>query len=196
MYKEQVPGLPPANSTAAVRKKMEGLVGHQLSVDRNKLKDQLSATLEADQDEYATDVASVTAALLSSWRLEVPLTLQVLWHMALIRRNLKDNETTADDFWEVLDKSMHECRMEGAGSLAIALQEVFKEDIQNFGDMPSTLEFDSDIGPHSLPWLQRVDKLAVGVDHPKLVNPKAKAKKAPGKRKRSDTDDAPAGEAE
>ncbi|KAF7331318.1 hypothetical protein MKEN_00009200 [Mycena kentingensis (nom. inval.)] len=193
MYKEKIPGLPPADSSNAVRKKLESLVGHQLSVDRNRMKELLSATLDADQDEFTTDIASVTTTLISSWGLEVPLTLQVLWRMALIRRSLqdRDTETTSENFWDSLDKCIEDCRAEEAGSLAIALQEVFKEDLQSFGAIPTTIEFQSDIGPHSLPWLQRVNKMASTVDHPKITNPKGKGKgkRVPQKRKREEAED-------
>ncbi|KAJ7222266.1 hypothetical protein GGX14DRAFT_558350 [Mycena pura] len=183
MYKEGITGLPPTNSSNAVKKKFESVIGHQLSVDRNKIKDTLAATL--DPDAEIKDLATVTSGIIASWRVDVPLTLPLLWRMGLVRYQLLEEPGTPDDFWEGIDTGLHTCRQDAPGTLIYALQDTFKADIERFGNIPAEIELDPDIGPHSPTWIQRVNKMAPKVDCPKIVNPKGKKT---AKRKRAATD--------
>ncbi|KAJ7228352.1 hypothetical protein GGX14DRAFT_554447 [Mycena pura] len=148
---EGITGLPLTNSSNAVKKKFESVIGHQLSVDRNKIKDTLVATL--DPDAEIKDLATVMSGIIASWRVDVPLTLPLLWQMGLIRYQLLEEPGTPDDFWEGIDTGLHTCRQDAPGTLIFALQDTFKADIEHFGNIPAEIKLDPDIGPHSPAWI-------------------------------------------
>ncbi|KAJ7049131.1 hypothetical protein C8F01DRAFT_1093829 [Mycena amicta] len=172
MRKEKVANIPGKNARTAT-KDFEAAVGHQLSVDRASIKAKLDASMKPDADPESTDIASVTSSILASWGLDIPLTLKLLWRMALIRTQLASD--SGREFWSQLDKQLQELRSDkDAGVYIYALQENFKADTEKYGSISTLVSLDPDVGPHSAKWIQRVAKMAPTVLNVKATNPKAR----------------------
>ncbi|KAF7314130.1 F-box domain-containing protein [Mycena chlorophos] len=194
MRKEQVPKVPSKDAGPAAIKAFLRVVGHQVSVDKNHIKTELEATMAKDAEE--TDIASVANRILTSWGVAIPLTLELLWRLALMRTTLA--EDNGSSFWLAVDKQMHDLRTDAdAGVYVYALEENFQEDLKKYGKLDSNIEFDADVGPHSPKWLQRVRKLAPKVENAKATNANAGKSKSSGgrnlKRKRPQMEDEAAG---
>ncbi|KAJ7055232.1 hypothetical protein C8F01DRAFT_1234691 [Mycena amicta] len=177
MRKEKVAGIPGKDAAHSATSAFQAVVSHQLSVDRSHIKSELESTLNSDADPDSRDVASVASRLLASWGLpDVPITLRLLWRIALIRKQLSDRANKGRDFWASVDKQLHELRSQPElGIYVFALQANFEEDVQTYGKLSSDVKLDPDIGPHSPKWLQRVRKLARNVENTKITNPTGKA---------------------
>ncbi|KAJ7059867.1 hypothetical protein C8F01DRAFT_1370191 [Mycena amicta] len=176
MRKEKVAGIPGKNAPHTAISTFESVVSHQLSVDRSHLKSELAATLKDDAD--SRDVASFASSLIASWGVDVPITLRLLWRIAIIRTQLSNSENKGRDFWASVDKQLHELRSDqDRGVYVYALQANFEEDIKTYGKLSSDIKLEPDIGQHSPKWLQRVRKLASTVDNVKITNPMKKGRK-------------------
>ncbi|KAJ7048005.1 hypothetical protein C8F01DRAFT_1201095 [Mycena amicta] len=173
MRKEKVANIPGKDAAHSASKAFEAFVGHQLSVDRNHIKTELELTLKPGAD--STDIASVASRLIGSWGIDIPITLRLLWRIALMRSHLVENK--GREFWASLDKQLHELRSDTDGGVYVyALQENFENDVTTYGKLSSDVALEPDIGPHSPKWLQRVRKLAADVENPKVTHPTKRAK--------------------
>ncbi|KAF7332982.1 hypothetical protein MVEN_02404400 [Mycena venus] len=141
MRKSNIPGLPPVDGVNVQRSTFKKKVADSM-VDGNKL-----------------NVATLTASLLGHSE-HVNATLGLYFQIALVRLHCTWGHSNAD-FWPKIDEELAELRQAGSGELVTALQIVYEDNIQTYGDpAKSPFKTGAGVGEGSPTWLQHLHSLA------------------------------------